>query len=942
MRFRSYPGVVALMVLLSCSSAFAQDATVAGTIVDESSAVLPGVTVSATEIATGRQFTGVTSERGEYRLPGMPAGRYRMQAELPGFATVLIQEVEILVGQNATVPFTMKVAALAENLTVTAEAPLIDTVRAQVSGNVDRRQMEALPIQGRNWLELSMMVKGVTANSVAERPGVTRDSQFQLNLDGQQITQNLCCSATFGQPGMSREAIAEYQIVTNMFDVTMGRSSGLQVQAISRSGTNDLHGSVYGFFRDDRFNSEDFVAQRVLPYANQQTGFALGGPIARDRAQFFVSYEYEREPNTIVMAPPALGGQSLSLATKTRTHNFLTRYDQQFGSNNHLTVRGIYWDRFNPVDQITGSSHPTQGAARGRDATIISGSWSRVLSSTLVQEVRFGYYDYHWLFAPMDGVPATPEYRFPGLTIGGRWNYPEEMSATIKPSLRYDLTWHKGKHDFKIGGEYIRGRDFGDWPARSRGQFNFSSIPADVARRFPIDAWNDASRWDLNGLAPSSFVQASLAPGGDWLFVVPRPTYAVWVGDNWTVSDRLTLNLGVRYDLAYGDTAPPGVTESDILIDNGLFTENVGFRNTIRDVNNVAPRVGFSLKANRTGDLIIRGGTGMFFGNSSSTQAIEQVQFSGAKVLTDTYVNTGRADFITNPTGGAAPGRSPQSPAPIAHDFVQPFAWQSMLGFQKQLGAVFAVDADLVYWRGYDEDSQRDPNLFYDPVTGFNKDPRVFGRPNPAFGEIILRESQGRSDYMALASSLTRRFRNNFQAGLTYTLMFFKHDNGGGSSAYGGFVNNVFDIDDEWARSSDFQRHTLRANAIYRLPWDVSVAGSLFVGSGNYFNPTSGVNPLGLGVNYSGIIRLRPDFTLLERNSFKGEPLQKIDMRVSKDVVLGGVRLSGIAEVFNIFNHANYGAYNTLSTSSTFGTPRQSLSTAYLPRVWQLAFKVSF
>src|SRR5207237_915229 len=222
----------------------------------------------------------------EYRLPTGPPGTYRIQAELTGFSTVVLERVELLVGQHATIPFTMKLASVSETLTVLGESPLVDTASSQVSGNVDRRQMEELPLQGRNWMELSKLVKGITANDVTNQPGVSRDDDFQLNLDGQQITQKIAGSG-FGQPRFSRESIAEFQIVTNLFDVTQGRSTGIEVQAITRSGTNKMSGSVYGFVHDAKLNAPDPVANRVLPYSNQQIGGSLGGPIVKDKAHFF-------------------------------------------------------------------------------------------------------------------------------------------------------------------------------------------------------------------------------------------------------------------------------------------------------------------------------------------------------------------------------------------------------------------------------------------------------------------------------------------------------------------------------------------------------------------------------------------------------------------------------------------------------------------------------
>src|SRR5262249_21472500 len=214
--------VSALLMACASSPAFAQQASIVGIATDETKAVLPGVTVTAVELSTGAQFVSVSDERGQYRLLQMAPGRYRVQAELSGFATVVVPEVQLLVGQNATMPMVLKLAQVSETLTVTGDAPLVETSSSQVAGNVNPRQMEELPLQGRNWMELSKMVKGVTANVISNNPGVS-DDMFQLNLDGQQVTQKI--SGGFGQPRFSRESIAEFQIVTNMFDITQGLSA---------------------------------------------------------------------------------------------------------------------------------------------------------------------------------------------------------------------------------------------------------------------------------------------------------------------------------------------------------------------------------------------------------------------------------------------------------------------------------------------------------------------------------------------------------------------------------------------------------------------------------------------------------------------------------------------------------------------------------------------
>ena len=268
--FRRMRWTIAVM-LLSVSPVAAQDATMTGAVTDPSGAVLPGATVTVTARANGRVFESVSNERGEYRLVGLPPGMYDAKVELAGFAGVVTNEIELLVGQNAHVPFTMKLATLDETITVTSESPLVDLRTARVAGNIDRRQMEQLPISGRNWMQLSMMVPGITANTASDTPGISGLTNFQLNLDGQEITQHTSVTS-FGQPGISREAIAEYQVVTNMFDVTAGRSAGIQVQAITRAGTNQLQGSVYGYFRDDKLNAADAYLNRVLRTRTARSG----------------------------------------------------------------------------------------------------------------------------------------------------------------------------------------------------------------------------------------------------------------------------------------------------------------------------------------------------------------------------------------------------------------------------------------------------------------------------------------------------------------------------------------------------------------------------------------------------------------------------------------------------------------------------------------------
>jgi Carboxypeptidase regulatory-like domain len=162
------------------------DATLTGVVTDESKALHPGAAVTATETSTGRQYSGSSDNNGVYRIVNMQPGTYRVEAQAGGFATTAVNGIELLVGQTANLPLTLKVASVQQTVEVEAEAPLLNTQTQEIGGNIDRRQMDQLPLLGRNWLDLSMLVKGVTANDVGgNRPGVARDDQFQMNLDGQ-------------------------------------------------------------------------------------------------------------------------------------------------------------------------------------------------------------------------------------------------------------------------------------------------------------------------------------------------------------------------------------------------------------------------------------------------------------------------------------------------------------------------------------------------------------------------------------------------------------------------------------------------------------------------------------------------------------------------------------------------------------------------------------
>jgi hypothetical protein len=956
-------------LLLSAPLAAQQNATLQGTVVDDQKGVLPGVTVTITETRNGRQALAVTGLDGRYQFENLAPGEYKLRIELPGFATAEITALELLVGANATVPpVTMRVAGLEETVVVSSQAPLVDLSSARVSGNIDRRQMAELPLQGRNWMELSLMVKGITANNIGNTPGVS-DDQFQLNLDGQQISQRISGSG-FGQPKMSREAIAEFQIVTNMYDINQGRSTGVQVQAVSRSGTNDLHGSGFGFFRSDKFNAADPVRNVVLPYSDQQTGFTLGGPVLKDRLHFFGSYEYERNPSTAVLTPTALPNQSWALPSNTIQKNYLGRMDYQKSSKDNISVRLQRWELDSPFQIQSGTTHPSMAEHQKYYSTNLYGTWTRVAKNNLTVQVNVGTSRFSWYDDPIPSnseqfynTPfGVPVFQFPNLTLGGQQNFPNYSWMKQYP-LRSEVNWHVGSHDIKFGGEFLKDRHTKVWDLNRRGTFTFNRQPstAILEAAFPADSWDDPSRWDLSLLQPY-LQQYSIFFHEDYLVNVPRSQTAAWFGDSWRPTGALTVNLGVRYDLDWSGLNPPGVRDIDIPINNGRDNGDFGYHPGVRDVNNVAPRVGFAWNVGGSNDLVIRGGTGLYYNFPVSNVTYRQQFYNNA--IAAVILPTG-TNFLKDPLNGVSPeaylsgavARPPQETTIISPGYEDPYSWQASIGFQKQLGPLMGFDVDYTTLAERSMVRSRDVNLFYDPVTGYSKDPILFGRPNPAWGLNQWLTSDGKTESRLLSSSFTRRFNSVFQASSTYTLALSMKDN---TTGFGYQADNPFDQDADWATSAGFQRHTFRSNGIVRLPWEFSVAGSYFYGSGARFNPTSSTRPyskpgtnrlnIGAPITIPAAVLDRWDGpaviatgTTWTRNGLSGMALHKVDMRVTKNITLvNDVRIELLAELFNVFNRKNYGAYNTTITSANFGLPVATSGNAYVSRQGQLGVRVSF
>jgi hypothetical protein len=956
--------------LLLAPAADAQEAAISGTITDTTGGVLPGVVVTAVHEASGNTFEAVTDSAGGYRL-SVRIGTYRLRSELPGFAALERGGLQLQVGQQAVINLQMAPATLQESVTVTADAPLIDVTQSNLGSTIGAEQVENLPLNGRNWVDLTLLSPGSKQNFIAETPATS----FQLNVDGQQVTQLI--ATTFGQPRFSKDTIAEFEVLTNRFDARQGRSMGIQVNAITKSGTNTAAGTISGYFRDDNFNAADPIQNRVLPYSNQQFSATYGGPILRDRFHYFANFEYEREPYVRTYSSPFPSFNVDQPGTRTEKKGGV-RLDYQFSSRTRLAVRTNIQRSFDPLDArwSGGNLHPASATGVPKESESIANRLTHVIGDRAVNELAVNWNRYHWKTQPVVNWPnhplapfgmtnGSPTIQLRGYRIGQQHNRSPQILTEKGPSLRNDFTYtfnKGGRHDLNLGGEYIYSSQPIFLGINSNGFLDLQggAIPGNIEQLFPV--WNDISTWNLNALSPiARFYQLAV---GDFESNNPITSLAGWAQDNWTLG-RLTLNLGVRYDII-----------------KGTYGEERGFDpwlspNRPLDKDNIQPRLGFAYSINdRT---LMRGGWGLFYGGGTGAA---HAYYTETQIINVQVNNDGRPDFASNPFNGPIPTyeevvrsgalRSLFLVLPSDHPEI-PFAHQASVGVQRQFGSTMSVSADLVYSDERSALVPMDINIAYNPATEanypFNDQTR---RPNRGWGNVQMNQHvpKGGED-LGLQLELNKRMSNNWQASLGYSLSAgwdYQYPPVRTAAGCQYPLTNpspgVFTCDTpinlhpalqyERFRSPD-QMHRLTLNGIWQLPYGFQASGLYFFADNGKTTPNSGVDVFATGslppaflpgtapaVN-QGLGRLRANGTLIERNSFDRADLHRVDIRLLKRVNLGPrVTLDGTVEVFNLFNHENYNVFVVNESARNFGAPSFDSSIAFQPRTMQFGFRVTY
>jgi len=940
------------LILASVAPAFAQaaSASISGTITDAQGGVLPGVTLTVTNAENGVVRTSVTEGDGKYRVAGLNPGRYNMSADLPGFQTVAVKDITLQIGQDYTRDFQLALSTLQESVTVTGEAPIIEATKTEVATVVTQEQIETLPAQDRTALSLSLLLPGVGVDTTRAKRNATNVGASVTTSATTYLVDGL--SNSVNKSGEQRHdipeaAIREFAVHTTQLPAQYGQRVGGVVNIVTKSGTNDLHGEAFEFFRNQKMQRNDIFTQQQIDqgradprYKRNQYGFALGGPIIRNKLHYFGTFERTREHAFFTVPAPVQLYPSLagSYEGGSFTNIEFVRGDYQMNSKQNLFYRYInqHTEFFCSNCGGTASSFSNLDNLIPRDMHALGHTW--VITNRILNEfyfMRATASDRNYM--NKDYTPAsvlhnvvtmpvslgagqyigTQQYRFPSVTWGGNqclWPCRTGTMTTFTEAQE-TLSIATGNHNWKVGGS-IQFFPTHEWAASNPGTWTFG-------RDQFFDPNNPASFNSLTGAT-----QFTAAFPNVYRDIVSH-TYAAYVADEWKPLSGLTFNLGLRYDIQTG-VWDEHHTQAEY--PRPLPYVNFASRG---DKNNIGPRVGLAWDVNKSGRLVVRGGYGLVYTNvTNATQGSEITALKQNNIIInnpsypDPYVGRDPASFAST---------APPNINILSNDLVNAPVNTYTAGFSQQLLSDTAINVDGVYQKTND----------YFTVENINT-PKNGVRPLPEWGQILSTDPIGTWTYKALLVRLEKRLSHRYQYQVSYTLA--KQDGNYGSPDLvginqGGTITDYYNPQFDLGALPSDRRHALVVSDAFQLPYAV-VIGTIF----NFrttapFSARANVDINGDGANTDYVpgttksMGNRDNETMMAAvNAYRAtlglaalpvdqidtNTLYRFDVRGSKAINLGGGRkVELIGQVFNLFGRTNLGGvgsqFQSNARAATFG-----------------------
>ncbi len=980
---RKLLGLFLLLLLAVPASAQQGTTELRGRVVDAQGGVLPGVAVIVKNQATGFSRETVSGADGSFIASGLVPGTYELNAELQGFKKFNRRDLMLEVGKTITVDVRMEVGGIEQSITVSAESPLVDVTSKEIGGNITSETLTQLPSVNGNFIGFIGLLPGIVPSISTESFGsdsISVNGQDARNnnytVDGGNNNDDVIGQRAGMQARTPIEAIQEFQVITNQFDAEFGRTSGAVINAVTKAGTNQVHGSGFGYLQDAKLTQRDYFGKKnnlaKADTSYQRWGGTVGGPLVKDKIQYFASLErfsIDRGNTIIIPARPELNDQQ---TTKDRVWNTIIRGDQQINRNNTYSVR---WLRETSPQRNQIIGNVTAAAAREEsdvDQTLAT-NFNSVLSNTMVNTLRMTWTRENVAFANhcfntngRDMTKCPPTLAFQTFTD----QQANTGQSRINDGLQFDetLAWfmpgHHGDHDVKLGGQYEYSGAANNNQGNGNGTFSFgrSNGPFD-----PKDPFTYPDRFTIRVGGPSSFFEKAHYIAG-------------FVQDKWRYNERLTLSLGVRYDL---EVIP--IPETDDPLVSGYPV----------DKNNIQPRLGVTYDLGG-GKSIVRGGYGRFF---------DKTHF---ELIGGLYTNTPFAPSFTvsfpisGPDPGPRKGQFPTDPFLVNGPTVNrtllnqlypggqllrntsaswdnpdrrtPYTDQFTVGYERQIAGGMALSADVVHALSRDlmmsfdlNPGLRDTTSPTSPFRRLYPNPllvqayTVLQQKYPGFtnftGGVSQPRNVGRMDYDALMLSLNKRFSHNYSARVSYT-----YAQGRGNTAGAGVPSSGFQVLDdmhlelnEGPTANDIPHNfVFSGQALVPHTGGLNVSWVARALSGTPFSLTdnnvdadrngSFSEPLPAGT-YSGTgddAYTVKDYKA-ERNGARGPGFFNADLRLGYRIGMAqSRRLELFADIFNLTNHTDFSnPSGNLAAPTTFLVLRGTTSN-YAPRKLQIGARIQF
>lgn len=897
-------------------------ATLSGRVTDDTSGVLPGVTITVTHLATNQTRTVVTNEEGRFTIAGLPPGRYSMNAEISGFATFVRPEITLNVGSLATIDPVMRVSTLQETITVTGDAPIIESARTDLSTVINRQQIESLPTNSRNYLDFTLLTPATVENVSTTSQGVglnvggARAKEGSLLVDGFWNTDE---SFTFPRLKYSQDAIAEFQVVSMGGTAEFGRAIGGIVNAVTKSGTNLFSGSGYGYFRDTSLNAQDPLSKqrgaRKSEFERQLYGGSFGGPLVSSRTFFFGAAERLQEDtpqdNNITAENGAILGlpaEDIGAVTGALRDTFaMGKVNHRLSDNHSLQMAYVLTK---DVNFSTFSAFATRSRRSRLTSTdqAFQAQWTGIAANgQWLHELRASYFprDYALDSPNVGGAPLTAEGQLrqsqaPAVNITRVANFGQgrlQLEMFTRPwHAIYSSTISKSNHAIKFGVDgmfvdfvYVR------YAGAPTGTYNFASLDAYLQGRYTTYSQTFGEpRIDRYHSYVSGYVQ-----------------------DSWTPTRRLTLNLGLRYDIEW-------------------LSKYRGLEFGKQDTNNFGPRVALSYDLTGSGRTIAKFSNGLYydriFQNPITPTFFEHRDILQQVAATWNFGQPG-APVYPQTFPNLLPANAPLGVRNVfitPDDFDVPVAYQAVASVDHAFRDDFAVAASVLYSRGWDKE------VLYDRNLAFNEATQRFSRPDPNFRAIRQYSYEGKAEYTGLVLEARKRMSSGFffSTNATIARAFDQGDN------FSSQVDDPRFPEREYGPQVDTPRFRITANGSYEISRFASISAIFKARTGFAFDARAGST---VDLNNDGNFNDRvPGF---ERNSFRMPGNHSLDMRFTWSLPFGGTRrLQATLEAFNIYNRDNLRTVdnqwgtNPATASAAFGQPLSYFN----PREMQIGLRYVF